>query len=316
MVMKKLQPNSKKMDAQNLLRRIRYRHLQVLLAVARHGSLTAAAASLDITQPAVSQWLSDIESAVGGRLFVRGQPLKPTALAAPLLAHAVRMLNDAQRVVEEVNAINAGAIGMVRMGAMQVAAASLVPNVLLKFQEEFPAINLSLIEDVAAGLWARFERNELDLLVTRLDARAIESGLPQRRLFVDQHRVVCGLKHPLLSRKKIQWKDISAYPWLMPTLGTSLRNAVEMTFAREGIAFPRILLSSVSPTSNPIFLNSTNALAIMSSAAASTLEKNGVLRTLPLTLTQEIGDVGLVWRETSPGPSLSALINAFESECE
>ena len=62
-------------------RRIRLRHLEVLLTIARHGSLTAAAAALDITQPAMSQWLADIEAAAGARLFERGSAPAPHALS-------------------------------------------------------------------------------------------------------------------------------------------------------------------------------------------------------------------------------------------
>jgi DNA-binding transcriptional LysR family regulator len=108
-------------------RRIRLRHLEVLLTIARHGSLTAAAAALDITQPAVSQWLADIEAAAGARLFERGRRLRPTPFAAPILAHAERVLQDARRTLAEVQAIRSGGSGRVRIGAMPVATAALVP---------------------------------------------------------------------------------------------------------------------------------------------------------------------------------------------
>jgi len=294
------------------LRRIRYRHLEVLLAISRHGSLTAAAAALDMTQPAASQWLADIESAAGARLFERGRRLRPTAFAAPVLAHAERVLNDAQRVVDELDAIRSGGTGQVRLGMMQVAAASLVPTVALALRKTSPGIGLTVVEDVAAGLWARFERNELDMLVTRLDARALGSGLPHQRLFADQHRIVCGVHHPLLSHRRPTWRDLARCPWVMPPPGTPLRNAVEMTFATAGIALPEVLLSSASSTNNSVLLSRTDALGVMSSAAAAHLESHGVLRSLPLVLTHDMGDVGLVWREARPGPAIAALLQAFE----
>ena len=51
--------------------RLKLRHLRVLVAISRHGSLTAAAGALNMSQPAVSKWLADIESALGVPLFVR-----------------------------------------------------------------------------------------------------------------------------------------------------------------------------------------------------------------------------------------------------
>ena len=298
--------------AETWLRRIRLHHLEVLLAIARHGSLTAAAAALDITQPAVSQWLADIESAVGEKLFIRGQRLKPTPFAQPVLAHAERVLNDARRLGEEVNAIRAGGVGRVRIGSMLVANAALVPAVVLQLQKQATGIELSLVEDVAAELWTRFERNELDLLVTRLEARALASGLPHMRLFADQHRVVCGPDHPVLRRRKPGWADLANYGWIMPLSGTPLRQAIEATFAAQGLVLPQVLMSSGSTITNTRVMAEAHALSVMSSVAAAHFERQGVLRRLPFTLSHDIGDVGLVWREPMPGAALSIVLNCFE----
>ncbi len=297
--------------ASTWVRRIRFRHLEVLLAIAEQGSLTAAGELLGITQPAVSQWLADIESAVGARLFVRGQRLRATPFAAPVLAHAQRMLNDAGRLAGEVEAIRSGGAGRVRIGVMQVAASSLVPAVVRRLRAEAGGLQLSLLEDVAAGLWARFERNELDLLVSRLEARVLGSGLPWRRLFTDRHRLVCGPGHPLLARRRVRWSDAARYPWVMPSAGTPLRDAIESSFVSAGVALPAVMLESLAATATPLLLHDSDALGVMSSAAAAHYQRLGLLRGLPLLLTSDIGDVGLVWRDQSPGPALSLVLQAF-----
>jgi DNA-binding transcriptional LysR family regulator len=91
---------------------------------------------------------------------------------------------------------------------MPVATAALVPAAVMRLREQAPGVELSLVEDIAAGLWAQFERNEFDLLVTRLDARTLGSGLQQRRLFQDQHRMVC--------RPGTRWRAGLASPGAMP----------------------------------------------------------------------------------------------------
>ena len=293
------------------IRRIRLRHLEVLVAIARHGSLTAAAGALGITQPAVSQWLADIEAAAGVRLFERGHRLRPTPYAVTILAHAERVLQDARRAIAEVASVRSGRSGRVRLGAMQVATASLVPAAVLRLHAQAPGIELSLVEDTAARLWAEFERNELDVLVTRLDARALGSGLPRRRLFADRYRVVCGPDHPLTRRRRLGWRDVARYPWLMPTAGTPLHEALNATFASAGVALPPVLITSVSPTVNVALLRATDALCLQSSAMARRLQAQGALVALSLTLTHDTGDVGLVWREPEPGPALEAVLRAF-----
>lgn len=293
------------------IRRMRLRHFEVLLAIDRQGSLTSAAQALGVTQPAVSQWLADIEAAVGDRLFERGQRLKRTPFAAPILAHAERALQDAARAMTELDAIRAGGQALVRVGTMQVAAASLLPAVIVRLHEHSPGIVLTLVEDIAAGLWARFERNELDVLITRLDAKTLRSGYPQRRLFADRHRVVCGPQHPLAQRKRVLLRDALHYPWLMPPAGTTLHEAVSATFAAAGLPLPQTLITSVSSVANIALMRATNALGLQSGALAALHHAQHTLVSLPVSLTHDIGDVGVVWRDTRPEPALKAVLDTI-----
>lgn len=297
-------------------RRMRLRHLEVLLTIARHGSLTAAATALDITQPAVSQWLADIEAAAGVRLFDRGRRLRPTVYAAPLIAHAERVLQDARRTLAEVQAIRSGGSGRVRIGAMPVAAATLVPAAVLRLHAQAPGIELTLVHDIAATLWAQLERDELDLLVTRLDARTLGSGLPQQRLFPDQHRILCRTGHPLAGRARVTWRDAVRHPWLMPPAGTPLHQALHATFEAAGVPVPPKMLTSTSVATNVALIRGSDALGVQSGAVAADLQAQGRLVTLPLKLVHDTGDVGLVWRDPSPGPVLAAVLQAFMAAAE
>ena len=292
-------------------RRIRLRHLEVLLTIARSGSLTAAAAALDITQPAVSQWLADIESAAGARLFERGRRLRPTPFAVPLLAHAERVLQDAQRTLAEMQVLRTGGSGRVRIGALSVATAALVPAAVLWLRERAPGIELTLEEDIAATLWSQFERNEFDVLVTRLDARALGSGLQQRRLFPDQFRVVCGPHHPLAQRRRVTWREAVRYPWLMPPGGTPLHDALRETFSDAGVVPPPALLTSTSLPANIELLRRSDAIGVQSGAVAAGSLARGLLAALSLKLVHDTGHVGLLWREATPGPALAAVLQAF-----
>ncbi len=293
------------------LRRVRFRHLEILLTIARHGSLTAAGVALGMTQPAVSQWLADIESAIGAPLFVRGQRLRPTPFAGPVLAHAERVINDARSLVDEIGAIRAGQLGRVRIGAMQVASSAIVPQVILRLRAELPHIEIFLIEDIAAGLWERFGRNEIDLLVTRLDERTLRSEYPCYRLFADRHRIVCGPKHPLAGRRRLNWRDVQRFPWLMPPKGTPLREAIERSFATAQVSQPPILLELNSATANLVLLRACDALGVLSSTAAEHQQAMKTLSVLPLALSHDIGDVGLVWRDAVPSPALARVIQEF-----
>jgi molybdenum-dependent DNA-binding transcriptional regulator ModE len=133
------------------MRRLRLRHLEVLLAIERHGSITGAAEALGATQPAVSQWLAEVESAIGAQLFTRGRQIQPTAFLPVALRHARRIVADSHQLQYELQAVASGSAGSVRMGVMRVAAVRLVPQALLQIGKLPQKPLVHVVEDIAAG---------------------------------------------------------------------------------------------------------------------------------------------------------------------
>ena len=295
------------------IRRLKLRHLTVLVTVSRCGSLTAAADALQISQPAVSKWLADIEAALGVQLFIRGRRLRATPYAEALLHHAECMLGEARRMHEEVEAVHGGASGIVRIGAMMVAAPVLLPRVISQLQLEDSSLRIVVIEDIAVGLWPRFERNELDLIVGRIDEHVRGERFPLESLYIDPYCVIAGPHHALASKRKPTWAEAARYPWVLPPVPTPLRRAVDVTFVDAGLPAPRPLLESVSFTTNQVILRESDCLGVSSRAAARYYQSLGVLKALPLELTRGIGPVGVVWRDTEPAPNVARVLEVLRA---
>jgi len=295
-------------------RGLKLRHLEVLLIISRAGSLTAAAEMLRMSQPAVSQLLADIEAALGVPLFLRGRRLQPTPYADPVLYHAERILNDTRRVQQEIAAIRDGAIGLVRVGTMMVGASGLLPNIIRRIRDDDSPVRLTVVEDIAAGLWSRFERNELDVIIGRLDDVVAGSGCMREALHRDSYNVVCGPQHPLASREHHTWADTMRFPWIMPPAPTPLRQAIEATFRNAGLALPNVWLDSVSFTTNQVLLRETECLAVMSHAAARWYGALNLVRELPLELAVDLREVSMVWNDPKPGPALQRVLAALREE--
>lgn len=62
-----------------------------------------------------------------------------------------------------------------------------------------------------------------------------------------------------------------------------------------------------------VLLEETEALGLMSTVVASWQARRGLVAALPLVLSPDVGSVGLVWRETAPGPALATVLAAFEA---
>jgi DNA-binding transcriptional LysR family regulator len=297
-------------------RRVRLRQLELLLELSRRPSLTAAAEAMHMTQPAVSQQLADIESALGMPLFERGRGLRPTLVGLALLRYAEQVLAGAQRVGEEVQAIQAGATGVVRIGAMLVAATVLVPRAVnqLRLQADGDRLRVVLIEDIMQGLWPRLERGELDILVGRLDARVRGAALPFEELYADPHCVVCGSSHALATKRRPAWLDVTRFPWVLPPEQTALRAAVNASFHALGLPAPRSRIDSGSLAATLSILQQDECLAVMSRTAARHYQSLGLLKVLPLNLSTDVGPVGMAWFDVNPSAAVARVLNALRAE--
>lgn len=293
------------------MRRLRLRHLEVLLAIERHGSITGAAEALGATQPAVSQWLAEVESAIGAQLFTRGRQIQPTAFLPVALRHARRIVADSHQLQYELQAVASGSAGSVRMGVMRVAAVRLVPQALLQIGKLPQKPLVHVVEDIAAGLWARFDRQELDLIVGRLDERAFRPHVRCEALFDDAHAIVAGPAHPLARRKKVDWREAAACPWILPPPETGLRRAIDASFVDNGLAPPQPWLESASATVTEEILQQTECLGVMSGAAAERGRRRKDLAVLPLQLGTDVGPVGVVWEARESSPALDAVLRAL-----
>lgn len=294
--------------------RLRLRHLAMLLNISKHSSLTAAAESMNMSQPAVSQWLSDIESAIGVTLYTRGRRLKPTPYADILIKHAHVMLGESSRMHEEISAMQKGSSGIVRIGTLLVGATKILPATLLSLMAEHPNLQFSVIEDLNVNLVTRFENNELDIIIGRIDFLMLTSKYFHEVLLDDQHCVFCGPNHPLTKKRKPTWKDTLNFPWILPPSDTPLRQAIEMNFAANELAYPTPWVESTSITANMSLMRQSNCLAISSTTAARHYESFGIIQTLPLVLSYLSNSIGMMWRDKTPSPQVQMVLDALRKQ--
>lgn len=290
------------------LRRLKLRHFDVLLAIAEHGSLTAAAAVLGSSQPTVSQHLAETEEALGVPLFVRGRQIKPTRYLPAVLRYARRAVNDSLHLKAELEGLAQGARSTVRVGTMLVTGTELLPNAIMRLREQSELLGLDVVEDIAAGLWSRFERRELDLIVGRLDERAYAGNMRIEALYQDPHCVVVNNRHPLLEKKALDWRDTTAYPWILPPRNTALRRAIDATFLDQGLGPRTPWIESASSTVNLSLLGKTECLNVVSASAARHYSSLNALSVLPLQLRYDVGPIGMVWADEEESPALAAVL--------
>jgi DNA-binding transcriptional LysR family regulator len=149
--------------------------LRVLVAVAREGSVTAAAEALHYAQPSVSHHLAKLEAEVGVPLLQRmGRGIRLTDAGRLLVNRAESILAQVESARAELDALAGLRTGRVRLAAFPSALATLVPLAVARIASERPGIELALTEAEPPDALVALRNNDIDL------ALIFEHGTPPR----------------------------------------------------------------------------------------------------------------------------------------
>lgn len=146
---------------------VELRHFAALQAVASEGSFGRAAERLGYTQSAISQQIQTLERIVGEKLVERpGGPraVSLTEAGRLLLRHAESIVARLQAAQADLSALRNGEAGVLRVGTFQSVGARLLPEIMRRFHDQWPQIEISLVErDSDEELAALVENGELDV---------------------------------------------------------------------------------------------------------------------------------------------------------
>jgi len=146
------------------------RQMEYVVAIARYGSLTAAASALNVSQPSLSVAISQVEDHLGTRLFVRGKgaPVTVTSQGRQFLASAETVLVAAKRLEAMGNdpSTTGDLPQLIRLGVFEDLAPTCLAPILVGVAEHLPAIELTAEIADFATIAARLRRGELDLAIS------------------------------------------------------------------------------------------------------------------------------------------------------
>lgn len=194
------------------------RRLLIFRAVARAGSISAAARELGWTQPAVSQHLRALEREAGCALLLRGPGgVELTEPGRVLLARADAVASHLHMATEELSALLELRRGQVRLVAYPTAAATWAPGALAGLRRRHPDIDVTLTEMEPPEAIALLERGDADLaLVFGYDANPVAGSRDLRWLPVGSEPVdlVLPPDHPAAGRKRLGMAQLRDEPWI------------------------------------------------------------------------------------------------------
>ena len=299
-------------------RPVKFRHFRCFAEVARLGSVNRAAASLAITQPAVSKTLRELEDILGVPLFERTRRgVHLTEQGIVFRRHADAVLNALRRGLESVDALRAAGGGFVTVGVLPTVAARLMPETVRRFGELQPAQTVRVISGTNPVLIDRLRQGELDMLVGRLSTPERMAGLNFEYLYSERLSFAVRPGHPLLAAPAFDLDRLRDHVVILPTPEMIIRPAVERLLARHGLdTLPRSV-ESVSNAFGRTFTRATDAIWIISHGVVATDLEEGALAELAVDTGDSGGPVGLTTRiDTVPTPAAQVFMETVRAVAE
>lgn len=293
-------------------RRLKIRHLEVFLTLHETGSLTAAAAQLHMTQPALSHWLADMEDVIGRPLFVRNRRFALTEAGEAFREHAIRMIGDVQRTHAELHAIQSGLQGRLHLGTGLPRV--LLPNAIARLQQSRPGIFVSVVEAPQPDLLERLSAREIDIIIGALSVDALRSGFATEVLIADTVQVVARCGHPFLEQKETQWQDTNQYPWILPPVGSVMRDVFDKAFAAQNLRPPTPCVEANSSIRLQLLLGDRNYLSILSASEVQLYCPLGLIERIPLLPEIPFPNIGAIWQTERLCPIMSHFLDALRIE--
>ncbi|PJI39631.1 LysR family transcriptional regulator [Ferrovibrio sp.] len=214
-------------------------HLQTFADVVRLGSFSAAAARLNLTQPAVSLQIRQLERKLGLKLIERvGRTATPTAAGRALLQHAGTIDSAVNAALEDVAQHGRSVTGRVRIGIGATACIHILPPILSDLRRRFPKLDLTVNTGNAPEILRAIEDNSLDLgLVTlppKTKSQSLGRALDATPLIDDDFVAISSraLKLP----EPVTPQALMDLPLVIPEPGGNTRSLIDGWFATAGLA--------------------------------------------------------------------------------
>ncbi|MCK2165880.1 LysR family transcriptional regulator [Thalassospira xiamenensis] len=217
-----------------MLSSISLRHMRVFVAVADHGTFTAAAEVLGLTPSGLTATIRQFEDVAGTPLFDRTtRQVTLSATGARFLPTARRLISEFEEALGDLDALSKGIGGTIRIAAAPSVLTRILPGVISRFVGEHPDARLRLDELNAGEVHEAVVRNEADFGIAG-EWHALPD-IAFSPLFSDRFGVLCRPTHAFARRSAIAWSELvdQAFVGLGPESGTRAMMAAQGSFAGE-----------------------------------------------------------------------------------
>lgn len=289
------------MDIVRFIELIELRHLRYFLAVTEEMSFSRAAKRLHMAQPPLSHQIKILETKLGAKLFDRKRPLQLTQAGQAFLAEALAIRDTLEQAAHKIKRIQEGELGYLKVGFTSAMANGILPNILQKFRQQYPEIQLILSEENSVSQIQRLRDRSTDIMFIYKNQIWDEIKDLQEILLVPESLViVLPEKHRLATKATISITDLQDEDLIMPDrqIVPGLFKEINDLYLQSGLK-PKIVIEAVFMVTILGLVAGEIGISILPDSVQN-LQRKGVIYRSIEGHTTAINQLSVVWREDDP----------------
>lgn len=290
--------------------RIEIRHLRAFIAVADCLHFRQAAERLNVAQPALSRTISQLEEAIGERLFKRNnRQVQLTEPGQIMLEESLQIIAQLERAVVKAQRVGRGEIGRLAIGYTDFAITGNLPMILDDFRHWHPDIRFDLNFGSTAQQISDLQNRHLDFGF--LSGPNLTPGLISRPVQRDHFIAAVSEQHPLAQRDSIRLEELAHEPFIVGTtlMWQHFRRKLDDICARAGF---QPYVAQETPYSEAIFgFVACNFGVTVHLECAGNYIRKGV-RMLPLSNVDDSLVTEVAWLDESRSPAQQVFLDRLE----
>lgn len=274
--------------------RIKLRHVVCFLEVAQLKSVVRAAEVLNISQPAATKTIQELEEVLGVQLFDRShRSLLLTPAGEQFQRYSGSSLSALRQGIDSVRMAEREAV--VRVGALPTVSARVLPHAVKRFAQSEQA-RTRIITGPNEYLLSLLRSGEVDLVIGRMAEPGEIAGLSFEHLYSERIVFAVRAGHPLLELKPFELTAVAPYQVLMPPPGAVILPSVERLLTAHGVTRLKDDIETVSNAFGRRYTLNTDAVWIISEGVVADDVAEGHMAVLSVDTNDTLGPVGLTTR--------------------
>ena len=291
------------------------RHLQFVVAAARHRSLRQAAGALGVRQSTLSRTIRQVEDRLGVILFVRSnRGVQPTTAGIQFVETAAQLLRDLDGLVSTAKSLGRGEAGNLTLGLLSSFSMEQLRQVVVDYANECPEVDIRLVSRPRSALLTGLDADTLDLAI--VVGHVSRSDYESMSLWSERVLVAVSEAHPLRGSNFVSWTDLKNETILLSSrgIGSDLKNMSITKLAAIGDR-PKIEEHAVGAEA---------LLSLVAAGRGITLQCEGAVRAAHAGIVHlEVHDgsgpnwltYSACWKKQHINPALASFLALLRAHC-